>query len=148
MDRYMYKKQLIKDLEENDIVVMDRYIFSNLAFQGAKISDKDKSDDLISWIMDFEFHFLELPYPDLIIYIDVPIDTIENRLNNDRKGDDRDYLNGKKDIHEADINFQSRVRDIYLSLDNLSNYLIIKSYNEKEVLSPIDLFNTYKHLFN
>ena len=146
MDQYLYKNQLIKDLEENDVVIMDRYAFSNLAFQGAKILDKEKSEDLINWIHEFEFKFLELPYPDLILYLDVPINTIEQRLNQERVGDDRNYLNGKKDIHEADINFQSRVRNIYLSLENVLNYFIIKTYNEKEILSPIDLFNTYKYL--
>lgn len=146
MDRYMYKNQLIKDFEENDIIIMDRYVFSNLAFQGAKIKDNDESKDLISWIIEFEFHFLELPYPDLILYLDVPIKTIEERLNQERVGDDRNYLQGKKDIHEVDIDFQRRVRDIYLSLEGHSNYSIIQTYNGDYILSPIQLFETYKNL--
>ena len=148
MDRYMYKEQLLKDMEENDIVLLDRYVFSNLAFQGAKISDSKKSTDLIKWIWKFEFDFLKLPYPDLIIYLDVPMKTIEERLNEKRVGSDRDYLKGEKDIHEKDINFQSRVRKIYLKLNTKENYYIIPTYNDNgEILSPNDLFETYKKLF-
>ena len=72
--------------------------------------------------------------------------TIERRLNLDRKGDDRNYLEGKKDIHEQDINFQSNVRDIYLSLEKESNYFIINAYNEQGILNPKDLFNNYKNI--
>ena len=34
-------------------------------------------------------------------------------LRNARGGQDRDYLEGSQDIHEADIEFQKRVRTIY-----------------------------------
>jgi len=146
MDRYMYKEQLLKDLEENDIVLMDRYVYSNFAFQGAKILDKNKSNDLMKWIWEFEFNFLNLPYPDTIIYLDVPIKTIDQRLNSERIGNDRDYLEGKKDIHEQDIDFQSRVRDIYLSLDENLNYFIINTYDKNlNILTPEEIFNSIKN---
>ena len=35
------------------------------------------------------------------------------QLRNARGGDDRNYLEGAQDIHEADIEFQKRVRSIY-----------------------------------
>lgn len=145
MDRYMYKNQLIKDLEDNDIVVMDRYVHSNIAFQCAKMDDLNaiKSAQQIS---SFEFNFLELPYPDLIIYLDVPIDTIEKRLNSNRIGTDRNYLNGGKDIHESDIEFQKRVRNEYLHLNGYRNYHIVECGDGDKILSPIELFDRYKNL--
>jgi len=146
MDRYMYKNQLIKDLEDNDVVILDRYVYSNMAFQGAKYLDKDKINEIIMWILDFEFNFLELPYPNLILYLDVPIETIEKRLNNERIGSDRDYLNGGKDIHEQDINFQKKVRDIYLSFERYNEYKIINCAEGDKILNPTELFNTYKYL--
>ncbi len=144
MDRYMYKTQLINDLEENDMVLMDRYVFSNMAYQGSKI--KEEKNNIINNIFNFEFDFLKLPYPDLIIFFDVPISEIDRRLNAGRTGDDRNYLNGKQDIHEKDINFQSKVRNIYLSMNNIKNFNTIKAYNEKGILSPNELFNKYKDL--
>ena len=38
----------------------------------------------------------------------------KKNLTKRRSGNDRDYLNGKEDIHEKDINFQNKVRNIYL----------------------------------
>ena len=54
-----------------------------------------------------------LPKPDLNIFLDVPISFVESKLKADRAGDDRYYLDGAQDIHEADIEFQKRVRAIY-----------------------------------
>ncbi len=47
---------------------------------------------------------------------DVPFDFTVSRLTNERSGDDRDYLEGKKDIHEASLSLQERVRREYLDL--------------------------------
>jgi dTMP kinase len=147
MDRYMYKNQLMRDLEEYDIVVMDRYVFSNIAYQGAKTKSDDEMKDIYDEIFHFEFEFLQLPYPDMIIFFDVPISEIERRLNLERTGTDRDYLNGKKDIHEQDISYQDKVRDIYLFMkdEGIKNFFVIPAYNEQGILPPIELFNTYKN---
>ena len=43
----------------------------------------------------------------------MPIGFVDAKLHGSRKGGDRSYLEGKADIHEADIQFQMRVRDLY-----------------------------------
>jgi dTMP kinase len=146
MDRYMYKPQLMNDLQENDAVIMDRYVFSNVAYQCSKTKNIDDKNHMMNGILNLEFEFLKLPYPDSILFFDVPIEEIDRRLNLGRTGEDREYLNGKQDIHEVDINFQSKVRNIYLSMNNIKNFNIIKTYNEKGILSPEDLFKNYKNL--
>ena len=149
MDRYMYKNQLLKDLKEFDIVIMDRYVASNIAYQGAKTKNKSELFNMINGIINFEFNFLELPYPDITIFFDVPIKEIENRLNINRIGDDRNYLNGKKDIHEKDIDFQSDVRNVYLLLEKyIENFIVINAYNDEEILTPEELYNNYKNYLN
>lgn len=147
MDRYKYKPQLYTDLDQYDYVILDRYVFSNMGFQGAKYVTEEKRQSIIKWINDFEFDFLKLPYPDLIIYFDLPIDVIADRINKRDNEEDREYLSGGKDIHEADLNFQSRVRRIYLGLDTFENYKIINCIGENgEVLTPMDLFSEYLDL--
>ena len=47
------------------------------------------------------------------IFLDVPISFVESKLKADRAGQDRDYLEGGQDLHEADLEFQKRVRDLY-----------------------------------
>lgn len=147
MDRYKYKIQLLKHLDNYDYVIIDRYVHSNMAFQGAKYDDDDKRQGIIKWINDFEFRFLQLPYPDLIMFLDLPIDIIKERLEKGRTGKDREYLEGKQDIHEKSLDLQSKVRKIYLGLSELRNYKIINCLNDKGVvLTPNELFETYKEL--
>lgn len=155
MDRYLYKPELLQKLKDNDVVLLDRYVFSNLAFQGAKFENKRESHDIQAWIEDFEFDFLHLPFPDLTIFLDVPMDIVEERLKL-REGEDRDYLKGLPDVHEQDIPFQKKVRDIYLSLNDSHNYHIVKCVVERgdlgdawpHVLEPLELFKTYRQLIN
>ena len=146
MDRYMYKDELLKDLEENDVLLVDRYVFSNVAYQTSKIKNgyfKTK-DELRNHIIHFEFSFLRLPYPDLILFLDVPIIEIENRLRKERIGADREYLNGKADIHENDISYQEKVRDVYLSLISMKNFKIVNTNDNERILSPNEIFDSYK----
>ena len=81
------------------------------------------------------------------MFFDLPIDVIKERLENNRIGQDRDYLDGKQDIHEKSLDLQSKVRKIYLGLTELKNYKIINCLDNKgKVLTPIELFNTYIEL--
>jgi dTMP kinase len=147
MDRYKYKPMLYKHLDQYDYVILDRYVFSNMAFQGAKYDDNNRKESIVKWIDDFEFKFLVLPYPDVIIYFDLPIDVIKERLTKRDDEEDREYLQGKKDIHEADLGFQSKVRQIYLGLEDFENFNIVKCLDDDGVvLNPQDLFNKYLDL--
>ena len=94
-------------------VLLDRYVDSNIAYQCAKVADPQEAEKLREWIFNTEYGHFELPKPDLNIFLDVPIGFVESKLRSNRGGADRDYLEGAQDIHEADIEFQKRVRDIY-----------------------------------
>lgn len=144
MDRFLFKEELTSMLQKNDVVILDRYVFSNAAFQGAKFSnDSVESNKIRRWILNFEFDFLQLPQFDLCLYMNVPMTTIEKRLTSERVGQDRDYLNGKADIHEADINLQRRVHENYMKLEGTySNYRVVNCYD----FSPEEIFETYKDL--
>ena len=61
------------------------------------------------------FWLPQLPVPDLNLFLDVPIGFVEQSLNRQREGADRDYLGGASDIHEASIAFQKTVRSMYLA---------------------------------
>jgi hypothetical protein len=78
-----------------------------------KIADPDEAERLRDWIFNTEYGDFCLPVPDLNIFLDVPIGFVESKLRSQRGGTDREYLEGGQDIHEADIEFQKRVRAIY-----------------------------------
>lgn len=100
-------------LADGKTVLLDRYVYSNIAYQCAKLKDKEEAAELRDWIFDTEYKAFGIPEPDLNIFLDVPIDFVQKSLSLSRNGDDRNYLGGAQDIHEADIEFQVRVRDMY-----------------------------------
>lgn len=113
-DRRDAASDIRKWLSEGDVVLLDRYVYSNIAFQCAKLEGKE-AGELAEWIRKTEYSDFGIPKPDLNIFLDVPLVFVKERLAGDRKGEDREYLGGGKDIHEANLVFQSRVRDMYLS---------------------------------
>lgn len=141
-DRWEAKEMIEAWLEEGNLVLIDRYVYSNIAFQCAKFSDPGEQKKLQDWILDLEFQKYRLPKPDLNVFLDVPFEFTKERLSDGRTGDDRDYLNGQVDIHEQDLGFQGKVRNIYHSLyhdvDNIS--IVDCSDNDGQMLAPEAIF--------
>ena len=112
-DRHGAAPGMKKVLMEGGHILLDRYVYSNIAYQCAKLKDEKEAETLREWVFNTEYGDFQLPVPDLNIFLDVPIGFVESKLKNQRNGQDRDYLEGGQDIHEADIEFQKRVRAIY-----------------------------------
>lgn len=112
-DRHGAAPAMKETLDKGGCVLLDRYVYSNIAYQCAKLSDPAEAEELRNWIFNTEYGDFQLPKPDLNIFLDVPIDFVESKLKSQRGGTDREYLEGAQDIHEADIDFQKRVREIY-----------------------------------
>ena len=112
-DRHGAAPQIKSILQNGGNVLLDRYVYSNIAYQCAKVKSSEDAAGLREWIFNTEYGNFELPRPDLNIFLDVPIGFVELKLKSQRGGADRDYLEGGQDIHEADIEFQKRVRDLY-----------------------------------
>ncbi len=113
-DRYAAAPLIREALGQGRTVLLDRYVYSNIAFQCAKLDTRQERDELRDWIFDMEYRFFGIPVPDVNIFLDVPVSFVSERLGNSRKGSDRDYLEGKSDIHEADMGFQRKVREVYM----------------------------------
>lgn len=96
------------------VVIADRYVYSNIGYQCAKIADAEARRALRRWILDLEFGYNNLPRPDVSLFLDVPFAFTERKLTEHREGDDRSYLNGGRDIHESSLALQQRVREVYI----------------------------------
>lgn len=141
-DRNDAKQTINKWIADDRLVIIDRYVYSNIAYQGAKIADKAKKEELRRWILNLEFDYYGIPRPDLSLFLDVPFVFTAKSLTSHREGDDRKYLQGKQDIHEADLNFQEQVRQEYLDLASTeSNFELVKCYaDDNQMLSPEKVF--------
>jgi len=113
-DRNDAKDQINEWIENNYLVLIDRYVYSNIAFQCAKLDDKEQIEKLSNWIKYLEFEYHKIPKPEVSLYLDVPFEFTRQKLQKNREGDDRTYLQGKEDIHEKNLSFQEKVRSIYL----------------------------------
>ncbi|MBR2162522.1 MAG: thymidylate kinase [Bacteroidales bacterium] len=141
-DRHGAAPEMKRTLASGGNVLLDRYVYSNIAYQCAKIKDQEEALDLREWIFNTEYGEFDLPRPDLNIFLDVPIGFVESKLKSQRGGDDRNYLEGGQDIHEADIEFQKRVRDIYRRQCELDpKFIRIDCSDENgEMLPPGSIF--------
>lgn len=113
-DRHGAVPEIRAGLADGGTVLLDRYVYSNVAYQCAKIADNAKAEELREWILNTEFGAFDEPRPDLNIFLDVPMEFIEGSLTHSRNGADREYLAGARDIHEQSLSFQQKVRAMYL----------------------------------
>ena len=132
-DRNDAKSQINEWLKQDYLVLIDRYVYSNIAFQCAKLNDSKEIEKLSDWVKYLEYEHFKIPRPDIEIFLDVPSEFTKQNLSKTREGSDRDYLQGKQDIHEKNITFQERVREIYLTeVEKEDNFYKIECYNENE----------------
>ena len=115
-DRAGAAPQIRQWLAEGKAVVLDRYVYSNVGYQCAKLPAGAARDALREWIISLEFDHNDLPRPDLSLFLDVPFSFTERKLAETREGDDRSYLQGARDIHEDALDLQRRVREVYLDI--------------------------------
>lgn len=113
LDRKKMAKTMYDWLEQYDVVLLDRYTLSNVAYQCAKLPVFESRMALSSWILDLEHGINHLPSADLTLYMGAPLPFISKQLSRNRQGKARDYLEGKEDIHEKDIALQREVNEVY-----------------------------------
>ena len=108
-DRMEHIKTINRWLKKGYAVLADRYVNSNIAYQCAKTADPAERVALKEWILNFEYNINKLPRPDASFFLDVPMKSVFHALANQRDGEDRAYLKGKTDIHEASSDLQRLV---------------------------------------
>ncbi len=131
-DRADAASQIRSWMESGKVVILDRYVYSNVGYQCAKLSDEAAKVELMEWILDLEYNHFGIPRPDLSLFLDVPFNFTKQRLEEEREGDDREYLKGKKDIHEASMDLQVSVRSVYLMAAERDEQLQIVDCSSEE----------------
>ena len=131
-------------LSEGKYVIIDRYVYSNIAYQCAKIENKEEKEKLRNWIFDTEYNKYGIVKPDISLFLDVPFKFTKSNLTQVREGEDRDYLKGGRDIHEESLTLQEKVREVYLSeasIDSDSLKVVSCSSEDGEMLKPNEIYS-------
>lgn len=114
-------------LAQGRYVLIDRYVYSNIGYQCAKIADSCERGQLRDWILNLEYDHFKIPRPEVSLFLDVPFSFTRKKLTEERSGDDRDYLGGAEDIHEKSLDLQAAVRQVYIDAAAESDELKIVS---------------------
>ncbi len=106
VDRFASFKTIWKDDYENGKVILaDRYTTSNAYHQMIK-QPRENWDNYIEWLEDFEYEKIGIPKPDLVIYLDMPVDISQKLMSKRYEGNE-----SKKDVHEANVNYLNACRE-------------------------------------
>ncbi len=100
VDRYAgYRQFWEKAYHNGKVILADRYTTSNAVYQLTK-TQRENWDVFLDWLEDYEYGKLQLPRPDLVLYLDMPVQ-VSQKLMTQRYGGDE----GKKDLHEKNGDF-------------------------------------------
>ena len=111
-DRLESYEDLWTAMQSNDVVVLDRYVASNIAHQGAKLQGAER-EELKDWVETVEFEIFGLPKPDMVILLDLPTSSAQELI---AKKSARAYTEKKADLQEADGSYLAEVREVYRQL--------------------------------
>lgn len=100
VDRYAsFRMDWKADYDGGVPILADRYTTSNMVYQLGKLP-RTEWENYLAWAQDFEYDKLGLPRPDLVVFLDMPVEVSQELLLDRYHGDEE-----KKDIHESDLAF-------------------------------------------
>ena len=110
-------------------VILDRYVTSNLAHQGCKIENDDERFYMYQWIDKLEYWLLDLPKPDITIFLHVPYDFAKELVKN------RDNV----DEIEKSPEYLKKAERSYVELAGLYNWNTIECIKDNKLRSIEDI---------
>lgn len=122
-----YNIYKITFLLENGVnVILDRYVYSNMAHQGGKIADSLEREKLYSWLETLEFDLLELPHADIKIFLHMPYDQAAILKQNREE---------PLDSAEKDEEHLKSAEAAYLELADKYNFKIFECAEDEKIKS-------------
>ena len=136
VDRYAsYRKVWRKYYEKGGLMLSDRYTTSNAVHQASK-EPEERREDFFRWLYEFEYQHMELPKPDIVIYLDVPTD-LTGQMMRKREQD----TNTHADIHEQNMDYLRLCRSTGLQAAKYYGWSIINCAENGKMRSIDDIHN-------
>lgn len=128
-----YNLPKIKELLDSGVnLILDRYVYSNMAHQGGKIYDTNERMNMYAWLDILEFKLLELPKPDIAIFLHMPYEQAmilkKDRIEN-------------ADQHEQSEEHLKHAEKAYIELAQTYKWKTIECVNEGNIKSKEDISN-------
>lgn len=126
-DRFEAKPELEQALHSGRVIVMDRYIASNLAHQAARVPAERRAE-FIAWLRQLEYGIYGLPVEDLVTYLRVPAQE-GHRLVGLKSA--RSYTAKQRDLQESDLLHLNEAARVYDQLAQAPNWVTIDCFDSK-----------------
>jgi dTMP kinase len=124
-DRFEAKSQLESALQEGRVVLVDRYIGSNLAHQVAR-APAEKRAELLRWIEHLEYSIYGLPHENLILYLRVPPREAQSLV---ARKPYRSYTRARHDIQETNLRHLEDAAEMYDMLSRSRPWATIQCFD-------------------
>lgn len=130
IDRKYNINKINESINNGINVILDRYTYSNMAFQGAKLNSDNEKLELFSWLEKLEFEFLELPKSDINIFLHMPTSAIINLVKN------RDE---SADEHEKNPEYLKKAEDTYILMSKKYKFKTIECHKNNKIRTIEDI---------
>jgi len=124
-DRFAAKPKIEAALDEGKIVLIDRYVGSNLAHQAARVAS-EKRAEFQQWIGHLEYNIYELPREDLILYLRVPPAEAQKLV---AQKSQRSYTSARQDLLEASLRHLQDAAAMYDQLARSAPWVTIECFD-------------------
>lgn len=123
-DRYEKRDELLYELEQGTTILLDRYVPSNIAHQGAKL-DVEAFAEFQAWVEELEYGVFGLPRPHLTMFLDMPPEIAYKLVLEKSK---REYTDKKQDLHEENASYLQKVYNNFMRLSEEQGWKRIACY--------------------
>lgn len=123
-DRKYNIEKIIEKINEGYIIILDRYVYSNMAHQASKKETKEERIKMYNWLHTLEFDLLKLPEANVKIFLHLPYEYSKSLKDNRKE---------KLDEHEQDDNHLINAESAYLELSSLYDFDIISCVAKEKV---------------
>ena len=105
VDRFASFEDWRKFYDDGGLLIADRYTTSNAIHQGSKLPPEERTA-FFAWLADLEYEKMQLPKPDLVVWLDMPI-ALSEQLMRKRESQTQTVA----DIHEKDHTYLTKCHD-------------------------------------
>lgn len=125
-DRFACKGIICEELEAGKVVVLDRYVESNMANQGGKIRDDLERAKFVDWLDKLEHENFGLPRPDLVVFLHVPYSVSCELILKRQKKSDFHSGEGGLDKYEKCEDYLKNSEESYLQLAKSRGWMTVE----------------------
>ena len=123
-DRRYNLPKIKEKLNRGISLILDRYVYSNMAHQAGKIEDMNERMNMYAWLDILEFKLLELPKPDIALFLHMPSEFAKQLKQS------RDEV---PDQLESDEDYLKKAENAYIELASVYKWKTIECVENDQI---------------